>query len=834
MIRFSHFRRSFWSNNSIFRKGNAFAGYKANGFSVAAQAAMLLPQESENCIDRSLHFDSYAYSRLFQDCIAGNDLIKGKAVHCHALKSGNCLDLFAWNTLLNMYVKLDLLLDARQAFDEMPERNMVSFVTLIQGCSQCGEFDEAIGLFLRLHQEGHELNPFVFSTILKLLVHMEFEELCWCIHACIYKIGCDSDSFVGTALINAYSVSGLIGDARQVFDGIIEKDMVSWTGMVGGYAENGCGEEALELFSQMRKIGLKPNNYTLTSLLKACTGLGAVALGKSIHGCAIKTQYELDFYVGGALLDIYAKFGDIEDARAVFDAIPHNDVILWSYMIARYAQSDQSEAALELFRQMRQAVVVPNQFSFCSVLQACATMEALKLGEQAHCHLVKVGLNSDIFVVNALIDVYAKCERIEDSINLFSNLLHKTDVTWNTMIVGFTHLGYGEEALRLFHQMLDARERGTQVTYSSVLRACASLAALDQGTQIHCLIVKTVYADDTTVSNALMDMYAKCGVIRDAYKVFDSMGQHDEISWNTMISGYSLHGLGEDALRTFEKMSGTKMKPSSITFVGVLSACGSMGLVDRARSYFSLMTEKYGIKPSMEHYTCMVRLLGHAGHLDEAMKFIKKIPLEPSVMVWRALLSACIIHKDVEVGKASAQKVLEIEPHDESTHVLLSNLYAAAGRWDNVANVRKSMRLKGVKKEPGLSWIEIQSEVHAFTVGDKMHPHMRVINAMLEWLHRKINKAGYVPNVNVVLHDVEEDQKEHFLWTHSERLALAFGLVRTPFGSPISIIKNLRICPDCHAVIKLISKVVNREIVVRDMNRFHHFEYGICSCGDFW
>ncbi|XXG78319.1 hypothetical protein AAC387_Pa08g2283 [Persea americana] len=748
MIHFSHFRRSFWSNNSIFRKGNAFAGYKANGFSVAAQAAMLLPQESENFIDRSLHFDSYAYSRLFQDCIAGNDLIKGKAVHCHALKSGNCLDLFAWNTLLNMYVKLDLLLDARQAFDEMPERNMVSFVTLIQGCSQCGEFDEAIGLFLRLHQGGHELNPFVFSTILKLLVHMEFEELCWCIHACIYKIGCDSDSFVGTALINAYSVSGLIGDARQVFDGIIEKDMVSWTGMVGGYAENGCGEEALELFSQMRKIGLKPNNYTLTSLLKACTGLGAIALGKSIHGCAIKTQYELDFYVGGALLDIYAKFGDIEDARAVFDAIPHNDVILWSYMIARYAQSDQSEAALELFRQMRQAIVVPNQFSFCSVLQACATMEALKLGEQAHCHLVKVGLNSDIFVVNALIDVYAKCERIEDSINLFSNLLHKTDVTWNTMIVGFTHLGYGEEALRLFHQMLDARER--------------------------------------------------------------------------------------DALRTFEKMSGTKMKPSSITFVGVLSACGSMGLVDRARSYFSLMTEKYGIKPSMEHYTCMVRLLGHAGHLDEAMKFIKKIPLEPSVMVWRALLSACIIHKDVEVGKASAQKVLEIEPHDESTHVLLSNLYAAAGRWDNVANVRKSMRLKGVKKEPGLSWIEIQSEVHAFTVGDKMHPHMRVINAMLEWLHRKINKAGYVPNVNVVLHDFEEDQKEHFLWTHSERLALAFGLVRTPFGSPISIIKNLRICPDCHAVIKLISKVVNREIVVRDMNRFHHFEYGICSCGDFW
>lgn len=833
MIRFSRFRRPFWSNPTISSlKGNALAGFESNGFS--AHAA-LLPQKDEDCTDQSPPpFDSYAYSRLFQDCVAGNDMIKGKAVHCHALKSGDCMDLVAWNTLLNMYVKSDVLFDARRTFDEMPERNIVSFVTLIQGCAQHEEFDEAIRLFLRLHREGHELNPFVFTTILKLLVHMEVEELSWCIHACIYKLGCDSDSFVGTALINAYSVCGLIGDAREVFDGIIEKDMVSWTGMVGGYADNGCGEEALGLFSQMRKIGLKPNNYTLSSLLKACTGLRAVELGKSVHGCAIKTRYEMDFYVGGALLDMYAKCGDIEDARAVFEAIPHNDVILWSFMIARYAQSDQSEEALELFRQMRQAIVVPNQFSFCSVLQACATLKALKLGEQAHCHLVKVGFNSDIFVANALIDVYAKCGRTEDSIKLFSNLQHKTDVTWNTLIVGFTHLGHGEEALRFFHQMLDARERGTQVTYSSVLCACASLAALDQGIQIHCLIVKTLFDDDTTVGNALIDMYAKCGVIRDARKVFDSMSQHDEISWNAMISGYSLHGLGQDALRTFEKMSGTETKPNSITFVGVLSACGNIGLVDQARSYFTLMTEKYGIKPNMEHYTCMVRLLGHAGHLDEAMKFINEIPFEPSIMVWRALLSACIIHKDIELGKVSAQKVLEMEPHDESTHVLLSNLYAAAGRWENVANVRKSMRLKGVKKEPGLSWIEIQSEIHAFTVGDKTHPYMRVINAMLEWMHRKINKVGYVSNVNVVLHDVKDDQKEHFLWIHSERLALAFGLVRTPLGSPIRIIKNLRICPDCHAVIMLVSKIVKREIVVRDMNRFHHFENGICSCGDFW
>ncbi len=779
-------------------------------------------------------FNSHAYAAMLQNCLQNGDPTSGKGLHCEILKRGSCLDLFGYNILLNMYVKSDLLCDATKLFDEMPQRNTIAFVTLIQGYAKSLRFFEGVELFVRLHREGHELNTFVFSTILKLLVSMGWGELNWTLHACICKLGLDSDAFVGTALIDAYSVCGQVDNGREVFDAIVCKDMVSWTGMLACYSENDCFEEALDAFSQMRMIGFKPNNFTFAGVLKACLGLEALNAGKSVHGCVLKTRYEQDLYVGVALLELYTKFGDIDGAQRAFEEIPKKDVIPWSFMIARYAQSDRCEEAVDLFCQMRQAFVVPNQFTFASVLQACATMKGLDLGKQIHSHVLRVGFNSDVFVSNALIDVYAKCARMEDSMDLFLESPNRNDVTWNTMIVGYVQSGDGEKALKLFINMLEYQVWATEVTYSSVLRACASLAALDLGVPIHSLTVKTLYDKDTVVGNSLIDMYAKCGSIKDARTVFDMLNERDEVSWNAMISGCSMHGLGREALKVFEMMQNTKCKPNKLTFVGVLSACSNAGLLDQGQAYFNSMVRDYGIEPCIEHYTCMVWLLGRSGHLDKAFKLIEEIPFEPSVMVWRALLGACVIHNDVELGRISAQRVFEMEPQDEATHVLLSNIYATAQRWGNVASVRKNMKRKGVKKEPGLSWIENQGIVHYFTVGDTSHPDMKLINGMLESLKMKTRKAGYVPNHDAVLVDVDDDEKEHLLWVHSERLALAYGLIKMPSGSPIRIIKNLRICVDCHAAMKLISKVVQRDIIVRDMNRFHHFQDGICCCGDYW
>lgn len=679
------------------------------------------------------------------------------------------------------------------------------------------------------------MNPFVLTTVLKLLVSMDLAHLCWSAHACVYKLGHDADAFVGTALIDAYSVCGNVDAARQVFDGICCKDMVSWTGMVACYAENCCYEESLQLFCQMRIIGYRPNNFTISGALKSCLGLEAFAVGKSIHGCALKASYGQDLYVGTALLELYAKSGEIVDAQRFFEEMPKDDLIPWSLMIARYAQSDRSKEALELYHRMRrQSSVVPNNFTFASVLQACASLLSLNLGKQIHSHVLKVGLNSNVFVSNALMDVYAKCGEIENSMKLFVESPEQNDVTWNTIIVGYVQLGDGEKAMNLFSYMLGYDMQPTEVTYSSVLRASASLAALEPGLQVHSLTIKTMYNKDIVVANSLIDMYAKCGRINDARLTFDKMDKRDEVSWNAMICGYSMHGLGMEALNLFDMMRQTNCKPNKLTFVGLLSACSNAGLLEKGQAHFKSMSRDYGIEPCIEHYTCMVWLLGRLGQFDEAVKLIGEIPFEPSVMVWRALLGACVVHKNVDLGRVCAQHVLEMEPHDDATHVLLSNMYATARRWDNVASVRKNMQKKRVKKEPGLSWVENQGVVHYFTVGDTSHPDIKLICAMLEWLNKKTRDAGYVPNCNAVLLDVEDEEKQRHLWVHSERLALAFGLIRIPTACSIRIIKNLRICVDCHTVIKLISKIVQREFIIRDINRFHHFRHGVCSCGDYW
>eukprot|EP01018_Ginkgo_biloba_P020609 Gb_26571 [translate_table: standard] len=654
------------------------------------------------------------------------------------------------------------------------------------------------------------------------------------IHAHMLRIELDKNIFLLAKLVSMYAMCGSMDHARLLFDKIYKRNVFLWNVMIRGYAWNGPYEEALTLYYQMQQAGVQPDKFTFPFLLKACASLSALQTGKEIHNQIVRIGLESDVYVGVALTHMYCKCENSENARLVFDKMSRRDVVLWSAMIGGYAQSGHAIEALDLFHEMQQSDIKPNPVTIVGVLQACTQLRALQQGKWVHDYVIRSGFESNVFVGNSLVAMYAKCGSIEIAQQAFDKMPKRDVVSWNAMIGGYEQNGYAIEALRLFKQMQLAGVTPTPVTMLSALQACTYLGALQQGKWIHDYIIQNGFESDVSVGNSLVTMYAKCGSIEIAREVFDNMSKRNVITWSAMIAGYGMNGRGQDALALFNQMQQTGMKPNHITFVSVLSACSHAGLVDEGWQYFDCMSRDYSITPIVEHYACMVDLLGRAGQLDEAQDFVKRMPLEPAASVWGALLGACRVHCNIEVGQFVAEHLFDLEPENAGYYILLSNIYAAAGRWDDSAKVRTLMKDRGVKKPPGCTWIEINNKVHSFIVGDRSHPQSQKIYATMEILARQMKDAGYVPNTNFVLHDVEEEVKKHMLCSHSEKLAIVFGFINTSPGTPIRITKNLRVCGDCHSATKFISKIVRREIIVRDINRFHHFKDGICSCGDYW
>eukprot|EP01018_Ginkgo_biloba_P013140 Gb_38248 [translate_table: standard] len=685
-----------------------------------------------------------------------------------------------------------------------------------------------------LHVIGEPVDTATYVSLLQGCIKKKALSEGKLVHTHINEMGFTPDRFLGNALVEMYVKCGSLVDARRVFDDMPKRDAFPWNVMIAAYSRHGLAEEALSLFNRMQRTGFQPNQFTLASVLPVCAKLAALEHGTEIHGEIIKSGRQIDAFVESALVDMYAKCGSIEKARDVFDKMHQRNVVSWTAMIAGYVQNGRGVEALQLFEQMQMTGVKPNPNTFSSVLPACATLAALEKGIELHEEIIRSGFQSHVFVANALIDMYAKCGSIENACNVFDKMHQRDVVSWNAMIAGYVQNGQGVEALKLFQQMQLADVKPNPNTFSSVLPACANLAALEQGMQIHEDIMKNGFLTEVSVENALIDMYAKCGCIEKARDVFDKMHQRNVVSWTAMIAGYSMHGSGKEALKLFEEMQYSGVNPNHITLVCVLTACCHAGLVDEGRHYFDSMSKYYHITPSMKHYGCMVDLLGRAGHLDEAQNIVNKMPIKPDAYVWNCLLGVCRIHKNTELGEQVAERLFELDPKNGAPYVLLSNIYAAAGRWDDSENVRRMMKDRRVKKTPGRSWIEVNKQVHAFLGGDRSHPQTEKIYAKLEKLSRQMKVAGYVPDTRFVPHDVEEEQKEQILCHHSEKLAIAFGLINTSPGTVIRVIKNIRVCSDCHTATKFISKIVAREIVVRDGKRFHHFKDGQCSCGDYW
>ncbi|KAF3451918.1 hypothetical protein FNV43_RR08014 [Rhamnella rubrinervis] len=596
------------------------------------------------------------------------------------------------------------------------------------------------------------------------------------------------------------------------------------------HGDSGTGLHVLDLID---RGSLEADRTLYNNLLKRCTQMGKLREGRIVHTHILNSQFRDDLVMQNTILNLYAKCGSLADARKLFDEMPVRDMVTWTALITGYSQNDQPEDALFLFPQMLRHGFEPNQFTLSSLLKASGGLPTDKHGRQLHAYCLKYGYVANVYVGSSLVDMYARCGHMVEAQSIFDGLVSKNEVSWNALIAGHARKGEGEHALKLFWKMQREDFKPTHFTYSSVLTACASTGSLEQGKWVHAHMIKSGGRLVAFAGNTLLDMYAKSGSIEDAKKVFSRLLKQDLVSWNSMLTGYAQHGLAKDTVHQFEEMLRIGIEPNDITFLCVLTACSHAGLLDEGQYYFELM-EKYKVEPDVSHYVTMVDLLGRAGLLDQAERFVREMPIEPTAAVWGALLGACRMHKNMELGASAAERIFELDPHDSGPHILLYNIYASAGRWHDAAKVRKMMKESGVKKEPACSWVEIENAVHMFVANDDAHPQKEEIHKMWEKIQSKIKEIGYIPDTSHVLLFVDEREREVKLQYHSEKLALAFALINTPPGSTIRIKKNIRVCGDCHSAIKYVSKVVGREIILRDTNRFHHFRAGSCSCGDYW
>lgn len=477
----------------------------------------------------------------------------------------------------------------------------------------------------------------------------------------------------------------------------------------------------------------------------------------------------------------------------------------------------------------------PNQYTYPFVLKACAGIGDLKLGQAVHGSAVRFGFSDNSHVTNTLVHMYGSYVKgIVFARKLFDNMPKRDPISWSVMIGGYVRVGEPARAVELFRKMQVSGFKPDEVTMILILSACADLGALECGKWVESFIVKEKIQKSVELNNALIDMFAKCGDIDNALRVFRGMDEKTIVSWTSLIGGMAMHGCGLEAISLFEKMTDAGIVPDEVAFIGLLSACSHSGLVQEGRKYFNLMKEKFGIEPRIEHYGCLIDLLCRARLIKDAVEFVDRMPIEPNPIIWRTLTSACRAEEELELGERISTRLVKEEPNIESNYVLLSNIYAKMSRWEKKTKIREEMYLRDIRKVPGSTLIELDNEIYEFVAGDKSHDQYEEIYEMVDEMGKEMKMAGYSASTSEVLLDIDEEDKEDALNRHSEKLAIAFALLKTPPGTPIRIVKNLRVCIDCHSATKFISKVYKREIVVRDRNRFHRFRDGICSCRDFW
>uniref|UniRef100_A0A7N0THV1 Pentatricopeptide repeat-containing protein n=1 Tax=Kalanchoe fedtschenkoi TaxID=63787 RepID=A0A7N0THV1_KALFE len=756
-------------------------------------------------------------------------------------------DQVTFVTVLNAFVKLGRFDEACSLFYRMPNPNVVAWNVMISGRAKKGYEVEAVDLFVCMRKAGLQGTRSTLGSVLSAIANTEALDCGLIVHALAVKQGLEANVYVGSSLINMYAKCREVEAAKRVFDTSQEKNLVLWNAMLGGYAQNGCASEVMGLYEYMKKNGVQPDEFTYTSILSACASLGYLPVGHQMHTHLIKKKLDSNLFVGNALVDMYAKFGSLEDAKQQFERIRNRDKVSWNAIIVGYVLHHEEEEAFRMFNEMAVDGIAPDEVSLASVLSACANLKVLELGEQIHAFSVKSGLDTSLYAGSSLIDMYAKCGalqassevlnsmpqrsavsmnalisgysqfHIQESVTLFQNMrveglepsevtfaallnacdspkllnlgmqIHslvikmcllcdveflgvslvsmyinclrneeasalfyefpspKSAILWTAIISGYTQNDCSEKALQLYQEMRSDCAMPDQATFASVLKACSMLSSLVDGRLAHSLIFHTGFSSDELTGSALVDMYAKCGDVKSSIQVFREMTtKNDVISWNSMIVGLAKNGHGVKAMEVFDEMRQRHITPDDVTLLGVLTACSHSGKVSEGRKIFDTVVSQYNIKPRVEHCACMVDLLGRWGFLSEAVEFIDKVEVKPNAMIWSTLLGACSIHGNESIGKRAARELMKIEPKSPSPYVLLANIHAKAGNWDEVNSVRKEMNEQGVMKLPGCSWIAVGQKTHSFVAGDKSHPSAHQMFATLKDLVALMKDFGSV------------------------------------------------------------------------------------------
>lgn len=875
------------------------SGYTLHGPSIEAMS--LFRRMLQLPSDATLQPDPFVFSVVLRACASMGSLDLGREIHCSILKLRYMEDLFVSNALVTMYASCGSVQYSARVFWGIQQPDLVSWSSMLSGYVKNGHDKEALRFFSQMAQAGVQFDAFVLSIVLKASTNLGCTDFGIQIHSCMVKMGFVSCLFLENCLMEFYGRTGELGIMRQVFDKMLEKDLVSWNTIITCCTHNLYNEEALMLFRALIAEGSECDEFTLGSALQAVASLKAMNHGKEIHGyviragfesdshvtsalldmyikcidheasdhnrnmvprklfrlhqsmgaeldefimasilkscamqrdletgkmihaCIIKLEIKLDAYVISSLIDMYAKCGILEASLRVFEGTKDRATVPWSAIIAAHCWNGHFLEALQFFRKMQLDQVNANEFAYTCVLVACTALGSLGYGKEIHCHIIRNGYESNVSVVNNLINLYSGSRQPHQALKLCSTIFEH-EISWGSLIKAFAKAKDYEMILKLFHRIQRSNGQLDHASAHFVLNSCGSTLFLNAGIQAHSYITKRGLVSDPNMSNSLIKMYSKCGNLAHAINVFNHMTERKSACWTSMISANVQNGCPSAALELFMLMVRKGKNPNSDTFVSVLKACAQMGLVDEAFRLFISMTEVYKINPSAEHYCCMVEVLGQVGMLREAEHFVDSvIPFEPAAPIWKALLSSSRVHENMKVAQHAAEKLVELEPNDFITTLLLQQVLLASGKWEDVARLRKK------RPKTSSSWIEIRENVHEFVSGQIVTTE---ISNKLGEVARMIEELGYVADKIHWLHNGEDFQGKD--GHHAELLALAHGLVSLPHGTPLRLFTNTRMCGTCHFACKFISTFVGREVVIKDTCKFHRFKDGKCSCSDRW